>query len=68
MAFFLKLSDLLEGGGNYSDVLASKPDREGFVFLADVSCAGATVSSTRGIFDFFMALSAWRAQPEGGTV
>ena len=36
---------------------ASKPDREGFVFLVDASCAGATVSSARGVFGLFMALS-----------
>ena len=37
---------------------ASKPDQEGFVFLVDASRAGATISSARGLFDLFMALSA----------
>ena len=44
--------------GDYSDVPASKPDREGFEFLVDATCAGATVSSARGLSDFFKALSA----------
>ena len=56
--FFLELFDLLEGGGDYSDVPASKPDREGFIFLADASCAGATILSARGLFNLFIALSA----------
>ena len=44
--------------GDYSDVPASKPDWEGFEFLVDATCAGATVSSARGLSDFFKALSA----------
>ena len=43
---------------DYSEVLASKPDWEGFLFFVGATCAGATTSSIEGLFELFIALSA----------
>ena len=46
------------GDSDYSEVLASKPDREGFLLFVGATCAGATTSSAEGLFELFIALSA----------
>ena len=45
------------GDSGYSGVLASRPDREGFLFMVGATCAGATTSSAGGLIDCFIALS-----------
>ena len=45
-------------GSDYSEVPASKPDREGFLGFVGATCAGATTSSAGGLVDLFIALSA----------
>ena len=46
------------GDSDYSGVLASRPDREGSLFIVGATCAGATTSSAGGLVDCFIALSA----------
>ena len=46
------------GDSDYSEVLASKSDQEGFLFFVGATCAGATTSSAEGLFELFIALSA----------
>ena len=45
------------GDSDYSGVLASRPDREGSLFMVGATCAGATTSSAGGLIDCFIALS-----------